>query len=585
MPIRSRQIIGKRGPVRHDGRMAVIKAFMALGFIALGVKLFMLSVVAHAAYSRLAEAQHGAFEQLYPDRGAVYLSDPKSPSGRFPAAVNRSVALVYADPRQVKNPDIAAALLAPLLEIDESVLKAKLSNSQSRYAPLKRQASDDVAARIKALGLAGIEIAHEPHRFYPEGEDVGHLMGFVGFDAEGRRTGKYGIEGFWEEALAGKDGYIAAEQAPGGRLIGSAARDFHPAENGAELTLTIDRNIQFEVCAKLRDAVRQYNADGGTVIVMDPKTGAVLAMCSAPGFDPNAYSTAGNVGIFNNPATFDPYEPGSIFKPFTLAAAIDAGKVTPSTTYEDTGSVKIGPFTIKNSDGKGHGVQTMTQVLEESLNTGTIFAVRKLGPELFHRYVTAFGFGAKTGIELAAEGAGNVSSLEKRGEIWSATASFGQGITATPIQIAAAFSAIANGGKLMKPYIVGRVVASDGSVRTTTPTVVRQAITERAASLISGMLVQVVENGHGKRAAVRGYWVAGKTGTAQVARTDVQGYEKNASIGSFVGFAPVDDPAFVMLVELKRPKDVAWAESSAAPLFGEIGKFLVQYLQIPPERS
>lgn len=566
-------------------RVTLLKAFIFVGAVLLCVRLFILSVLSHGFYDRLATAQHDIFEQLYPERGQVYLADPKSPSGRFPAAVNRKVVLIYADPRHVTDPAATAHTIALMLELDESDVRRRLENHADPYEPLKHKVPDDIATRIEALGLDGIGIADEPQRFYPEGSDIGHLLGFVGASDKGSASGKYGIEGFWDERLAGIEGFIATEKDSGGRWIGVAGRDFHPATNGDEIMLTVDRNIQFAACEKLRAAVLRHGADGGSVIIMDPKTGAVMAMCSEPSFDPNAYSAVTDVGVFNNPAIFEPYEPGSVFKPVTMAAAVDAGRVTPNTTYEDKGEVTLGDHVIRNSDGKAHGVRTMTQVLEESLNTGTIFAVRKLGSEKFRDYVRDFGFGAKTGVELSAEAAGNTSTLDKRGEIWSATGSFGQGITATPIQMVAAFGAIANGGKLMKPFVVSRVTSPDGKVAKTEPVVVRQVVSSRAASLVSGMLVSVVENGHGKRAGVPGYWVAGKTGTAQIARRDAQGYEKDASIGSFVGFAPVDDPAFVMLVKLERPKDVEWAESSAAPLFGDIAKFLVQYLQIPPERK
>jgi cell division protein FtsI/penicillin-binding protein 2 len=267
-----------------------------------------------------------------------------------------------------------------------------------------------------------------------------------------------------------------------------------------------------------------------------------------------------------------------------MSAAIDAGKVEPDTLYEDKGEVAIGPHIIRNSDGEKHGWQSMTQVLEKSLNTGTIFAVRELGSKLFQQYVKDFGFGERTKIELETEARGNISSLEKSGDIWSVTASYGQGITVTPLQMAAAFSAIANGGKLMRPYIVDRIIDFDGRENITEPEIIRQVISKRAATLLGGMLVRVVEDGHGKRAGVSGYWTAGKTGTAQIPRQQGGGYEEDAFIGSFVGFAPVDDPAFVMIVRIDRPQDVLWAEASAAPLFGEISAFLLNYMEIPPNR-
>jgi cell division protein FtsI/penicillin-binding protein 2 len=226
----------------------------------------------------------------------------------------------------------------------------------------------------------------------------------------------------------------------------------------------------------------------------------------------------------------------------------------------------------------------MTDVLDESLNTGAVFAVQKIGAESFKKYVEDFGFGETVGIGLDFESSGNISSLSKKGAIWSATGSFGQGISVTPIQVVAAFGAIANGGKLMKPYIVDEIRKSNGEIIKAEQKVIRQVISSRTATLLGGMLASVVEHGHGKRAGVSGYYVAGKTGTAQVAKKEGSGYEKDVTIGSFVGFAPVEDPKFVMLVKIDHPRDTIWAEATAAPLFGEIAKFMLNYFKVPPSR-
>ncbi len=566
-------------------RFVAFKVIVLLGLAVVAGRLFVLEVIEHGFYEALAENQHGLFETFYPERGTIYLTDMKSPDGRFPAAVNKDVWLVYADPRSIANPIAEATQLAPLLELDEKELADKLGQKSSAYQPLTHKVTEDVAVRIRELKLAGIGFAREQVRVYPDSPEGAQTIGFVGSDENGNRVGRYGVEGYWNPQLSGETGFMTMEKDPFGRLIGSATRDLRPARDGDDLTLSIDRMIQHVACSKLREAVKLHGATGGSVVVMRPKTGAILAMCGYPDFDANAYSSVTDMSLFNNPAIFTPYEPGSIFKPITMAAAIDAGKVAPNTTYDDEGSVVIGPYTIKNSDGKANGIQTMTQVLEKSLNTGAIFAVRLLGPESFQKYVEDFGFGQMTGVDLDTEASGNIDSLAKRGEIWSATGSFGQGISATTLQMAAAFSALANGGKLVKPYVVESVRHPDGTVQETEPVAVRQVITKRAATLVSGMLVKVVENGHGKKAGVPGYWVAGKTGTAQIPAKDGQGYEKDVTIGSFAGFAPVDDPAFVMVVRIDRPQDTPWAETSAAPLFGEIAKFLLQYMEIPPDRA
>jgi cell division protein FtsI/penicillin-binding protein 2 len=310
-------------------------------------------------------------------------------------------------------------------------------------------------------------------------------------------------------------------------------------------------------------------------------------MCGAPDFDSNEYGNVESINVFNNPAIFDAYEPGSVFKPLTMAAAIDAGAVTPTTTFTDTGSVLVDgwPKPIGNAEGKVYGTVDMTKVLEDSINTGMIYAMRAMGMETFVVYVKSFGFGQYTGIELETENAGTIDSLDLGAEIYAATASFGQGITVTPLQIVMAYAAIANGGVLKAPLIVDEIQYADGTVEKRSTRDIAQVMDPKTARLVSAMLVSVIEHGHGKRAAVPGYYIGGKTGTAQVAKTDGIGYEQDNTIGSFAGFGPVEDPKFAMVVRIDNPKDVVWAESTAAPLFGEIAQFLLQYFEVPPVRS
>jgi cell division protein FtsI/penicillin-binding protein 2 len=567
-----------------DRRLLVIRVFLALVFVALTARLFMLQVLSHDLYAALADDQHGILEQLYPERGLIYLSDPTAPGGVFPAAVNREMTTVWASPRDVIDAPLAARQLAPLLGVDEGRLLDRLSQPNDPYEILARAVPDGAVTAVRELDLVGIHFSGETRRFYPEGLDLGQITGFVGSDADGERVGRYGLEGYWQDELAGQSGILVGEGDPFGQLIGSVDSSLKPAEDGETLVLTIDRSVQYFVCAALRRAVEAYGADGGSVVVMNPETGAVTAMCNAPGFDANGYSSVADASRFNNAAIFTPYEPGSVFKPVVMAAAIDAGIVSPNTVFNDDGDMVIGTETIRNSDLKAHGPVTMTEVLAQSLNTGMVHLSLELGPKRFREYVRGFGFGAAAGIDLDTEAAGELSALDRSGKIWSATASFGQGITATPLQLAAAYSALANGGRLMRPHVV-KEIRRGSDVRRTEPVVVRQAISRRAASLVAGMLVRVVEEGHGKRAGVPGYWVAGKTGTAQVAAADGHGYEQAAHIGSFAGFAPVDHPAFVMAIKIDRPRTVEWAEQSAAPLFGEIAEFLLKYMEIPPERN
>lgn len=559
-----------------------IAIFILAGLII--VRLGDIQILQHAFYTALAEGQHSLSEKLLPKRGDIYVRDQYGSDKLYPLAANKRYNLIYAVPKNVKNKEEIAKALAPLLNMDESDILSKLSKSDGLYEPLKHQVEDEVKDKIVSLNLAGIEWQPEDYRYYPENNIGSHILGFVGYQGD-NKVGQYGLEGYWDKELAGQVGFLQAEKDAQGGLITFGTKLLQNAQDGDSLVLTIDRTIEYEACKSLNEEVQKHGADGGSLIVMDPKTGAVIAMCGSPDFDPNKYNEVKDANTFINPATFYVYEPGSVFKAITMAAALDMGKVTPTTTYNDEGSVKIGKYTIKNSDGLAHGINTMTQVLEQSLNTGAIFAARQIGPENFESYVKKFGFGVKTGIELNSEAQGNISSLAQHKEIYMATGSFGQGISVTLLQLVTAFSAIANGGNLMKPYIVDEIMKPNGFNIKTQPEVVRQVISQKTATTLGAMLVNVVLNGHGKKAGVAGYFVAGKTGTAQVPKKDGVGYDPNYTIGTFCGFAPVDNPKFVMCVKMDKPRDVQWAESSAAPLFGSMAQFMLNYYQVPPEEA
>jgi len=565
----------------------VVFIFAALIIIRLGdIQIFQ-----HSFYEALAAGQHELYEKLLPERGEIYVRDYFDLDKLYPLAANKDYALVYAEPKRVTEPEKAASLLAPILrsedeevEAKEAEILARLQKKDDLYEPLGRQVSEEKAAEIEKLELEGIKFQNESYRFYPENNIGAHVLGFVGFQDD-QRVGQYGLEGYWEDELAGEQGFLQAEKDAVGRWITFGTKLLEEAVDGDDLVLTIDRTIQYETCKRLNQEVEKHGADGGSVIIMNPQTGAIIAMCGSPDFDPNNYSETEDVNVFINPATFYIYEPGSVFKPITMAAALDQGKVSPATTYEDTGSVEIGKYTIKNFDAKAHGINTMTEVLEQSLNTGAIFAARQVGPEVFEDYVKKFGFGVKSGIQLNSEAQGNISTLASHKELYLATASFGQGISMTLLQLTNAFGTIANGGKLMKPYIIDEVIKPNEMSIKTEPRIIREVISSKTATTLGAMLVNVVRNGHGKRAGVPGYFVAGKTGTAQIPKEDGPGYDPDHTIGSFCGFAPADEPKFVMCVKMDKPRSVQWAESTAAPLFGELAQFMLNYYGIPPEES
>ncbi len=564
----------------RDRLRVVVFCFLLL-VSAIAARLFQLQILDHGRWAARAGRQQEQERSLFPARGNIFIHDDRAENGLYPLAMNRTLYFLYAVPKEVKDPRRTARLIAPLLAMDEEVLFTKLEKPDDPWEALKHRVDESTAKGIMALALPGIRELEEPARYYPEKNNASHVLGFVRFDGE-KGSGQYGLEGYFNTLLAGKEGRLQSVHDARGEAVEGFGGVLQPAENGADLVLTIDRNIQFFACDALHVAVQTHGASGGTVVVMDPKTGAIRAMCSVPDFDPNNYQDTKDAFAFNNPAIFLDYEPGSIFKPITMAAAIETGSVTPETTYDDKGFVTLGVHTIRNSDGKKNGVQTMVEVLDKSLNTGAVFAVRKMEKEVFRQFIENFGFGKSTGITLAAEVGGDTRSLSKRGEIYTATASFGQGITATPLQMVASYGALANRGMLMKPYLVEEIRYPDGRIEKKTPTEVRRVVSEKTATLVSGMLVSVVREGHGKRANVPGYTVAGKTGTAQIARRDGPGYEVGANIGSFVGYAPIEDPRFVIIAKIDRPKDVQFAESSAAPLFGAIAKFLLEYYKVAP---
>ncbi len=605
-------------------RIKILGYLFILLVLAVIIQLFNLQVLQGSAYAALAAGQHELYKKLFPERGSIYVLDKDgNKSSLFPLVSNQELDMLYAVPREIEDPKAAAELIFAIFGLPESIdriaaekelskdlsaeldpklraeiLKTRLdawyedqknkeiekwttkfSNKESQYLAIKHKISDAQSEKVKASGIRGFYFKKEAWRYYSEQNMGGQILGFWGIKND-ERKGIYGLEGSFDALLAGKSGLIQSEKDNRGNIIAIGNNKFQEKVDGSDLVLTIDRAIQYKVCQTLFFAVKNSKADGGVIVVMEPKTGAIIAMCSNPDYNPDKYNEVEDPNVYNNPAIYSAYEPGSIFKPLTLAYALDAGKITPETTYEDTGSVKIGPNTIRNFENKVYGRQSMTQVLENSINTGVIYAMRQITPKVFYKYIKDSGFGDVTGIELDKEMPGNINNLKSGAEIYAATGSFGQGLTATPLQMVNAIAMIANGGKLMKPYIVSQIISPEKKVTNIEPKIIRQVISSKAASMAGAMMVSVVENGHGKKAGVPGYRVAGKTGTAQVANTDGK-YDANATIGSFIGYAPFNDPKFVMLVRIDRPRTASLGELVAAPVFGDIAKFILQYYNVP----
>lgn len=471
----------------------------------------------------------------------------------------------------------------PAEENEVGKLIARLSKADDPYEPVARDVAYEQWKLIEDLKAEGIYAVMEDGRSYPETGFGGHVLGFLGRDAQGQPLGQYGLEGFFEDFLSGQLGSLYSQTDRSGNWIGIGDRNFQPAIDGGDLLLTIDRQLQVTACDMLRRGVERFKAEGGALVIIEPSTGKILAMCGAPDFAPPTYNEVESVSVYNNPTVFTPYEPGSIFKPITMAAALDAGAVSPESRFTDPGSVTIDKYTIKNANENVFGNVSMIEVLEESINTGMVWVMRQMGRDTFTDYVKKFGFGQATGVTLNSEVAGTVASLDEKAEIYAATASFGQGITTTPLQMTAAYAAIANGGVLMKPQIIDEYRYPDGTVEKVQPEEVHRVMSEETATKLSAMLVSVVEYGHGKRAGVPGYYIAGKTGTAQIAKNGV--YSATDFNGSFAGFGPVGDPRFAMIVKIENPQDIIFAEATAAPIFGEIADYLLEYYDVPPTRT
>ncbi len=546
-------------------------------FLALVVgRLFQRQVIEHPSFLALAKGQQVVNENVPAKRGQILVFDAQL-NDYYPLATNVSLYSLNVVPTQIKQPELVATKLLPhLSNITESELLEILKSNKVYVAPLKRRVEVKEKDEVQQLGLEGVYFRTEEYRYYPEDSLASHVLGFVNRDG----VGQYGIEEEFNQELSGQSGLAQVEKSSLGTHITVGKRKIVNPENGADVVLSIDRAVQYFVEKKLKEAVTKHEATGGDVIVMEPQTGRIIALASYPDFNPNFYNEFA-LENFTDPNVSAVYEPGSVFKIFTLAAGIDAGLISPSTTYTDTGELKINDKIVRNSDKLAHGVQTMTQVLEKSLNTGAVFVVEKLGRQLFYKYIKDLGFDALTGVGLAGEVPAHVRPFRQWADIDLASISFGQAIAVTPVQLIAAVGAIANQGKLVQPHIVDKIIYPDGAV-SIDPRVIRVVFKPQTAQLISAMMVNVVEQGHGKLAGVAGYRVAGKTGTAQIASPT--GYEEGVTIGTFVGFAPMNNPKFVMLTRVDRPKGTPFAETSAAPLFGEIAQFLLNYWQIPPER-
>lgn len=541
-------------------------------FLAVIARLFYWQVVRASELQLIAKAQYGRQVSLNAARGEIRTSDD------FAIVANKLTYLVFANPKEIKDKKAISDKLASLLDMDTASISAQLQLDRF-WVPIKSSVDHKIKDKIEPLKLPGIGFEEQSTRFYPEASIGARLLGFVGKGDSGEDKGYFGLEGHYDRQLKGKSVQAVVIHDATGQPILSKLNN-QGKSDGRSLILNIDRTMQFMLDNILKDGVEKYGAEGGMAAVINPKTGAVLAMSSFPTYDPRSFQDYTD-DQYRDPFISDTYEPGSTFKPLIMASALDAGVVKADTKCPIcAGPVEIGGYEIKTWNDKYYANETMTNVIKHSDNTGMVYVGKSLGLERLIDYLEKFGMGDSTGIDLQGEAVPDLRPKDSWYPIDLATATFGQGINITPIQLLSAFTAIANKGLRMEPHVVAKIQTPDGQNLDIQPKVLSKPISERAAKIMTEMMVNAVDNGEAKFAKPKGYRIAGKTGTAQI---PIDGhYDANKTIASFIGFAPADDPKFLMLVIIDRPTTSIYGADTAAPIFFQVAKNIFTYYGIPP---
>ncbi len=550
-------------------RIIMIGTIFGAMFLTIIGRAFYLQILQHEELIKKADRQHQHRVDLTPARGSIL------DRNGTPLAESIHMDSCYAEPKRIKDVDGTATVLAPLLGMPKQELVAKLSLNKS-FTWLVRWVPPDTATRIKNMKLTGIGFAPESKRFYPNIETAAHVIGFTGRDPNGLE----GIEKKYDSTILGNTGYMITERDALGRNIAIKSTVVKDSSPGNSVVLTLDKTIQFITEKELAKAVNGSNAKGGMALVMEADTGKVLAMANYPTFNPNSYSRY-SLNELRNRVVADSFEPGSTFKVFTIAAALDAGVIKANDVYNcENGNYRIINRVIH--DDHPHSSLSISEIIKYSSNIGSAKIGFKMGEERMSAYLRNFGFGGRTGIDLPGEASGYLKRNWYKIDL--ATISFGQGVSLSTVQLASALSAIANGGTLMKPYLVERILDDSGrEVQRFEPQVVRRVVSPETASKMTKMMETVTgEGGTGTKAAVDGYRVAGKTGTAQKVDPVTRTYSPTKRIGSFVGFVPADKPKLTIVVIIDEPQGIKYGGVVAAPAFREIAQNTLAYLKIVP---
>ncbi len=562
-------------------RIFWIKILFLIIFLVILTRLFYWQVVKAEYLQAQAEGQHFTNVKVGALRGNIFFTDGSMFVSNNPSFTLFGQPKLIAKEQRVTTGYLLAKALVEEGEKVDDLAKEIINKISSDlfWVPIKKEITPDKKKEIEDLNLPGIGFDQTSSRFYPEGSSSANLLGFVGFNSKGESKGYFGVEGFYDGELRGISGSLRHEKDAIGLPIMIGNFLSSNAKDGKDLSLNIDRSIQFIVEQSLKKGLEKYGAKAALAIVMDPKTGAILGQASFPSYDPAKYFNFPKE-FYKNPIVADQYEPGSTFKVLVMAAALNEDLVKPDTKCDIcSGPVSLGGFIIRTWNDKYHENTTLKEVIIHSDNTGMVFVGQKLGLDKFYSYLENFGFNKPTNVDLQDESVPDIRPKNEWGEIDLATASFGQGIAVTPIQMITAVSAIANNGYLMEPHIV-RKISDEKNTFEIKPKIVRQVIKEPISQMIKEMMVTAVDEGEAKFFKPKGFKIAGKTGTAQI---PVAGhYDPNKTIASFVGFAPADDPKFVMLVRYDQPISSIYGAETAAPTFFEIAKQLFAYYKIAP---
>ena len=555
-------------------RLLFISSLLLLFAISLIVRLADLQIVQHESLLAKSEKQSQGTLKTHFGRGTIFDRNDNE------LATNLEVESVFVVPQEVRDRKYTSRVLASALNQNYDRIYKEVS-SKKQFTWIKRKVPADEITHLKKLALSGVNFRSEQKRFYPKRELAANVIGFVGTDD----LGLAGIEHTYQEKLKGVVYSQSIEQDGKGRTIQALKNLSRSSLGNYDLMLTLDEVIQFTAEHHLKKQVDRYKADSGMVVVMDPYSGEIYAMANVPQFNPNNFSAFPRETWKNN-AVVSSYEPGSIFKPIVAAAAIDKGVAQPHDRFFcENGSFKVGKNKIGEAENHKFGSLTMKEIIAKSSNIGAIKIAQKLGKNFFYEYIQKFGFGEKPGVGLPGVSSGLLGKRESWTNYSLASVSFGHEIAVTPLQMVAALSAIANGGTLMEPHITKALIRDGKIVEQIKPKKIRRVISKKTSRQMMEILKFVVKDGTGKNAAVEGFDVAGKTGTAQKYITKTKSYSKTEFVSSFIGYAPADAPRLVILVMIDNPKGVHWGSVVAAPVFREIAKKSLRYLNVPSSKE